>query len=238
VGATRGRLLIVTVVALAILSLSIGAVFHIVRGELRRERFDRGEREAARTLRKIALAQEHFRTQRWIDADRDGHGEFGFLQELCGTAWRDDRRPSMVPRLDPALGSSVRSAFGIASWEGYAVLLYLPGARRAVPESDPLPRPNSPGPVVDRQESHWVAYAWPLRYGTTGRRAFAVDETMEVVETANDRDPYQGVTDRVPAASAAYDDHGAEPGNLGSGFAWHTGGHAVDGRDWRTAGSR
>ena len=234
----RGRVLVVTMAGFCALSLLAGAALHVVRGQWRRERYATGEREAARTLRKIALAQEHFSRQRWIDVDRDGRGEFGYLQELCGIAWRDARRGDRAPRLDPVLGESVRSAFGIASWGGYAFLLYLPGSRLAVPESDPLPPATPPGVTADRQERHWVAYAWPLEHGTTGGRAFAVNEKMEVLEVPNVEDPYEGTTDRVPAASAAYDDHGAEPANLGSGFAWHTGGRAVDGRAWRPAESR
>ncbi len=191
-----------------------GVLFRAVAEDWKDRRIAGNEPATRRFLSRLAEVEAAFRDGRFVDADGDGRGEFGWVQDL-------PREP----------GSHLEQQGGLVVLEGYYVLVYLPGETRAVPESSPPPEAKA-GSASDGRESHWVAYAWPVEDGSTGERAFVVSEVGQVLVTPNDEDPYEGRLEHVPGASAAFDSTGPEPANLGSGLAWFTGGPAVDERIW------
>lgn len=233
---TRTGCLALCLVAVLIASLLLGGGTFALLEAGRETGIERNEAEAVNLLRLVAEYEARFRDRGFMDADRDGRGEYVYLQELAGVSWRGEG-PRSHPAADEVLaprelGLAAAEHYGVSTSSGYHVLVYLPGTTAALPEASPLPIPEQPGSAADRQEEHWVAYAWPIEHGSTGRRAFVVNESGGVLATANDLDPYRGRREHVPEGPAAYDDTGIEPANLGSGLAWFTGGVAVDGRAW------
>ena len=55
---------------------------------------------------------------------------------------------------------------------------------------------------VDLAETTWCAYAWPEKIGETGRRAFFVNQTGDVMHSANEHAKWEG--DRIPPGNAAF----------------------------------
>ncbi|MBI4615867.1 MAG: hypothetical protein HY720_19775 [Planctomycetes bacterium] len=232
-GTARTGLLVSLFLGTFLCAALAGATAYFLRSELREARVNQGEREAVRLLVTIAAAEDRFRDEARMDADGDGRGEYGFLQELADVAWRHGARSAARsgPLLPAEIGWSVARE-GVGIRRGYCFLVYLPGPAVAIPESHPLPESGPSGRTADRQEEHWVAYAWPLEHGVSGRRAFAVSEERTVLVTPNVEDPYQGPRARVPEAASAFDSLGPDAANLGSGLAGLTGGRPVDGRTW------
>jgi hypothetical protein len=78
-----------------------------------------------------------------------------------------------------------------------------------------------------RAEQYWCCYAWPSAYGTTGRRAFFVNDTGHLLATDNSVVRYTGgVT--TPWSNAAFE--AATSGTLACRTAANTRG--VDGQLW------
>jgi len=152
------------------------------------------------------LVQDPFRENALVDQDGDGVGEYGFIQELRGTADLRGRKgmktpeyfffPDVVP---------LELVDGIFQGSGYCFKLYLPGdagAALSEEKGKPLPLANAEG--IDLQEKHFVLYAWPQRLGKTGNRAYAISEQGEVWKTQMDTAKYEG-SKSIPAVGAVYE---------------------------------
>lgn len=113
-------------------------------------------------LRGLAAAQAQFRASCALDEDGDGKGEYGHFLDLSAQV-----KP-------PVLAS--KWAGGTATeltMDGYRFGIYLP--------ADP-----------DLRETSWVVYAWPEKYGWSGRRVFGIDQSGDIIVGQNAEGRYSG----------------------------------------------
>ncbi|MBL8695328.1 MAG: hypothetical protein JNJ88_14635 [Planctomycetes bacterium] len=142
-------------------------------------RIESNEQAAIARLRAIAKSQLRFRENRVIDADGDGVGEFGFFGELTGAHMlRGQSMALEPPLLEPdakpmTAGTSMRS--------GYLFRIDLPAENGSMTAGPPSKEEVS----ISGAEKRFVAYAWPVDFGTSGRRVFFVDENGEVYASDN-----------------------------------------------------
>ena len=174
-----------TLVELMIVVTIIAIISSIAIPNLLAARIAAHETTAIGTLRTIAVAQAQVQASGAIDANLNGVGEYGYFAELSGgaglrvssgTPGPEFLRPRAlspafadVEGMPPILG-------GVTTRSGYVFGIFLPDANRVgVPEAmaggvgDSAPDPA-------QSESFWCAYAWPVSYPNSGRRAFFVNE--------------------------------------------------------------
>lgn len=160
------------------------------------------EVSAIATLRTIYQAQAQFQSSAVVDSDGDGLGEFGCLGELAGALPLDARGPGAARRLEPPF---IGSAFqrmepgGYVMKSGYAFQIWLPDLNGAGVTEAPGAVP--PGLDPDFGESFWFCYAWPVNPGSSGRRAFALNQSGMLVSTTMAALEYDG--NNPPAWNAA-----------------------------------
>ena len=192
-------------------------------------RVEANEAAAMATLKTLTVSQEQLKMQGSIDADGDGSGEYGFVQELAGTAKGRSAQPIDPPFVSPEWGKSAAANGGMFQASGYWFQIHLPGKDKAVSEAAALPQADKS--AANGQEAHWVAYAWPVQFEKTGRRVFVINESGQLYETHNYGTMYSG-TATVPPADAAYDlDGQGNAANLETGIA-SGGGRSGDGNFW------
>lgn len=166
------------------------------------------EANAIRTLRQIAAAERTFRDARDIDTNCDREGEYGYFAELAGG------QPMRVSvGCQPAAGSPadvlapplLPSAFAhisgppdwhgfVVPYKGYEFQVWLAGPTvggrvEAVREDATGGKAAPPFPDSVNGARYWICYAWPVDYGTTGVRAFCVNQRGFVLECANTGGP-------------------------------------------------
>ena len=180
----------------------MGVVAAIAIPNLMSARVSANESAAIATMRSIASAQEQFKAIAVVDMDHDDHGEYGYIGEMSGAVplrGSKDRltRPLLAPHFQEVQD-------GVCIRSGYVFRVDLPG-----PGGMPLPEGMRGGAgsrvLPDAAEAGWVVYAWPLDLGSTGKRAFVLDESGDLYSTANEGDlqRYTGL-DHMPAGDAAY----------------------------------
>ena len=197
------------------------------------------ERELSRTpaaneaatiasLRSMAASQGQFQGNVIVDQDEDGEGEFGFLQELAGTALpRGKTSPVYPPFLAKSFGVTRN---GVVTKNGYHFYIYLPGKDGAMGERDGN-APTDRG-SANLQEKYWVCYAWPVEYQKTGTQVFAVNQGGTVIAATNTDGKYSGLT-KKPLWNAAFVKNpteaqffqftielGLQPNKSGDGLSW------------------
>ena len=76
---------------------------------------------------------------------------------------------------------------------GYLFQVYLPSSDFiGIPEGDNGGvGPVAPSPV--QSQSLWCCYAWPVAFGSSGRRAFMVNQSGDVISTKNIAERYSSV---------------------------------------------
>jgi len=162
------------------------------------------ETAAVGTLKQIVSAQSVVQAMRLVDQDNDGVGEYGWLAEMTGTVnIRDSTGPYGGPIIDPpsaAKSIGLVNVNGVVPKSGYLFRLSLPGAGGAgLNEAANGGSPTGEDP--DLCETCWIAYAWPSGFGTAGKRAFCVNQSGDIMQTAN----------LGRGATASYDDLKTEP---------------------------
>ena len=162
------------------------------------------------TLEALAISQSHFKNARVVDQDGDASGEYGYLQELAGAAPPRTAKGQMPPFMKRGeyipveLGKT--NADGIVTKDGYHFRMFLPSASGGpAGESATLPDGNTED--ADLQEQAFICYAWPVFFGKTGKRCFAVNHHGEAFCARNtidkDKPLYYGLG-RAPQATAAF----------------------------------
>jgi hypothetical protein len=175
----------------ALLGGTVAALPSVVLPMMLSSRIQANEKAAVAALREIGAAQSDVRAKALVDVDGDGHGEFATLGELTGrTALRNGRNALDPPPLASAFAPD---AHGFATRGGYLFRVDLPT----------LPGSRTGAVATDASEQHFVAYAWPLDAGTTGRAAFVIDEKGSVYFTKNEDDHRYSGADHAPQADAA-----------------------------------
>ncbi len=169
-------------------------------------RLSANESAAIATLRGIASSQRQFRDKKHVDLDGDGYGEYGYLAELIGSRPPRGRKETIQSLLPPSFGPVEN---GVVVRSGYVFRVDLPD-----PQGIPVGEGTHGGPArpvgSEGAENGWVAYCWPLEYGSTGSRAFVIDESGALFATTNDHpnQQYSGLQS-FPRGDAAF----LSPGN-------------------------
>jgi len=220
-----------TLIELMIVIAIIAIIALIAIPNLFSSRIVANETSAIGTLRTLASAQAAFQSRHIVDQDNDGHGEYGFLQELAG---------SVVPRglaaaLDPPVLSQTlgnADGGGLVTKSGYAFVMFLPGAGNAeIQEPAAGAVPASVAANANGQETTYACYAIPAQIRGTGNRAFVVNQQAAVFSTTNvgtQNYDIAGVAPLLANPNAAYE---AGADNLSGKIAVGVGA-AQDGGTW------
>jgi prepilin-type N-terminal cleavage/methylation domain-containing protein len=137
------------------------------------------ERAAMATLRSVCTAEAQFQASSKADEDADGTGEYGGLGELSGAV--AVRGAGLKVPTDLSGQFRTIDANGEVNRSGYYYRVYLPNnAGTGVVE-------NAGGGYnlgvlePDIAETTWVAYAWPSKLGSTGKKVFCINQRGEIV---------------------------------------------------------
>ncbi len=184
------------------------------------------ETAAIATLRNLASCQAQIQTSGKIDVDQDGIGEYGTFLELTGSVgvrrglnigegsgpagatFKAKGKVVMPPILSPAMANLDKTGFVAKS--GYAFMIFLPDTSRPfslfVHETGPAASVGLAGGTgkigIDLSETTWCAYAQPVVRGTSGNRRFFVNQSGDVMQSANDVGKRQGVATAIEGNSA------------------------------------
>lgn len=184
------------------------------------------EKIAVSTLRTIYWGQNDFKEGRFVDADGNGIGEFGFLGELAAAVPpRAGGRPLPAPILASQFKTFAhRGRGGIVLSGPYCYVVYLPSTSGAARET--AEGAVEGGPVeAAAAERHWIAYAWPLDRQRSADKVYFINQNEEVLES-NNLGAGQGYSgpERAPAWDAALRGQGFDgalmPGTGGDGGEW------------------
>lgn len=194
------------------------------------------EAAAIAALRSIASAQAQALASTVIDTDGDTVGEYAYLGELAGSkpvrvAGGIGKEPLYPMLLSSAFGEV--SQAGCIERNGYQFRVYLPGA--TVGGRTPgLPEGSPTLPDADNAEILWCAYAWPVRAGSTGARAFFINQEGDMLAAPNADGAYSG-EHLAPAFDAALSSE--HPGDMASITPLASLGQTSnDGRAWMSVG--
>ena len=198
-------------VTLGFLVVTIATPLLLVRSEqLAWQQLNSNESTAIAALKSISSAQTQLQAYGILDVDGNGAGEFGFLHELAtGASFVEGeivsgRHPNV---LDASYATRARVAAnggGAVVLSGYVFQMWLPsGPVGWVVEPATGPRSLQDVDVL-RSHVEFVCFAWPLEQGRTGRRAFVLDQSGNVLAAGNLGTGYSGF-ERAPhpARSAA-----------------------------------
>jgi hypothetical protein len=164
------------------------------------------ESVAIATLKNISSSQAQCQASAVIDTDGDGTGEFGFFGELSGArAVRRDQAGAVSDKLiTPPVLSTVfgRVEESRVQRSGYLFQIFLRDRKgNWVAENKDG---GGAGVNVDANaaEQHWCCYAWPVDAGKSGRRAFFIDESHQVLAMDNAAGRYSGAAKPVSPDAA------------------------------------
>ncbi|MBI1851720.1 MAG: DUF2950 family protein [Planctomycetes bacterium] len=194
-----------TLIELLIVIAIIAIIASIAIPNLLSARVSANETSAIATLRNISSAQAQFQGSAKNDEDGDGEGEYGMFAELSGKT---------PPRVNGALAAAVINppslsgvfqnigANGVVTKSGYNFAMWLPAAG-GLPTAEVAGGGIGVG-VLDNNlaEGVWSCYAWPAVNGSTGNRAFVVNQSGDVLQTDNTVQNYSGTT--APTGDAAF----------------------------------
>lgn len=179
--------------------------------EIHRARINRNESAVIAALKQISSAQSQLQASGLCDADGNGQGEYGFFGQLAG---KDPMRspPGVPPRLcdppvlPPAFADVVDGRVRIG---GYWLEMFLPSDEGVwVSEAAAEGRVS-----VSSSEVFWTCYAYPVEFGVTGRRAFMINQSGDVISTNQAARPrkYSGNHRPMPGQAGFARSAGAVP---------------------------
>ena len=253
-----------TLIELMIVVAIIAVVASIAIPKLMSARISANENAAIATLRSIASAQAQIQSASAVDTDADGGGEYAYFGELSGRAPLRIYDPAVPGQnlgadvLDPAI---LPTAFGeiqddgndgVVERSGYYFKMFLPDAGAApiagVPEDNTANVGGATAgtfPGADNCEILWCCYAWPVESGSTGNRAFFINQEGDLLQTqntgANAPVFYDGFNS-IPAFDASLSDEsaldmGSRLGITAMLVAEGNGAAANDGNTWTVVGN-
>lgn len=219
-----------TLIELLIVLLVLAVIAAISIPNLISSRLTANEAAAIQSLKAIAAAQAQCQASRSIDENSDGAGEFGYLAELGGAALLRAPGGLGAERLAPPLLSRAYGQVqdGCVHRSGYLFRMHLPDAAGGfVPEA---PAGGATAGAVDPIHAQvlWCCHAWPASRGTTGRRAFLINQGGDVLACRNAIARYDGLLRPPVAGTAAFVAAGSV---MSAPLAANT--VAADGESWR-----
>lgn len=186
-----------TLIELMIVVAIIAIIASIAIPNLLSARLNANESAAVATLKNISSAQAQCQASGVIDANNNGAGEYGFFAELSGALGvRNDEAGGVgteriaPPVLSGAFGNV--DANGRVVRSGYVFQMYLPGpSAAAVIEAA---NGGSNGQSIDaaNAETLWMCHAWPSSFGNSGKRAFFINQSGDVLACKNVTQRYSG----------------------------------------------
>jgi prepilin-type N-terminal cleavage/methylation domain-containing protein len=194
-----------TLIELMIVIAIIAIIASIAIPNLLSSRLSANESNAISTMRNLFTSEAQFMTSANVDEDQDGGGEYGSFGELSGLTNLVRNGVGVAAPLNPPLlpvTFQTITANGFATKSGYFFAVFLPNAAGA--GLCDIPGGGTAAAVDPNNcEAMWCAYAWPVDAGSTGNRAFFVNQRGEILQTRMDATIYSG-TGSPPAYSAAY----------------------------------
>ena len=196
-----------TLIELMIVVAIIAIIASIAIPNLLSARLNANESAAIATLKNISSGQSQCQASGVIDVNGNGQGEYGFFGELSGRiAVRNGTGATQTispPVLSTAFGNVTPESN--VSRSGYLFRMYLPDVTGAgiiedATGGDPT---NDNGVDAGQAETLWCCYAWPQVQGNSGKRAFFVNQSGDVLATNGIAAAYSGVT-AMPLHTAAF----------------------------------
>ena len=212
-----------TLIELMIVIAIIAIIAAIAIPNLLAAKVSSNETAALATLRNLATCQAQIQTTGKIDTDNDGIGEFGTFLELTGKnkvrkgftagAPSTSTFATLGTLVTPAvLSASLGNvdAVGFVTKSGYAFMMFLPDAGAPAKFVHETNTGTNDAPVavmsaaiaVDLSETTWCAYAQPVAAGNSGNRRFFVNQSADVMQSANDTTKFQGTATAINGNSA------------------------------------
>ncbi|PIE24354.1 MAG: hypothetical protein CSA62_03475 [Planctomycetota bacterium] len=223
-----------TLIELMIVVAIIAIIASIAIPNLMAARINANESAAIATLKNLASSQAQVQASGVIDANGNGAGEYGYFQELSGVrnvktgavATGEGTNTVTPPVLSAAFGQL--DANGRILRSGYWFQMYLPGSGGSWLSEDAV---TAAYPAVDASQAEvlWACYAWPSSFGNSGKRAFFVNQSGDVLQSNNSVTRYSG-TGNVPAATAVLSSLATMKTSMSHSIAVN--GTAVDGMRW------
>lgn len=169
---------------------------------LLRARTSANENAAVGCLKSLCTSQYEFQNKKRVDQDRDGIGEFGFIQELAGISKVRSKNITDSLIAHEELATSASANNGIATYKGYCFACYLPSSKEYLRESAPITKMTLTKTAIDMQEKDFLIYAWPENYGSTGIKTFVINNNGQVFVSGNSKTCYSGKS-KIPDFNAA-----------------------------------
>lgn len=159
------------------------------------------ESAAIATLKNLSSAQAQIQASGLVDPNGNGQGGYAFFSEMAGTVAVRGKPGAEPVRCSPPV---VSAAFGSPSngrvhRGGYVFEMLLPAADGGwATEED-----HRNGRKLDESKCEylWLCYAWPESYDWSGKRAFMMNQSGDVLTSRNADGRCDG--DRGPRAGAA-----------------------------------
>ena len=205
-----------TLIELMIVVAIIAIIAAVAIPGLLRSRIGSNESSALGSLKAMSTGQEQFKNAVAIDANTNGQGEYGLLQELGGVvACRSSGTTFTASPFIPAvLGQNITASGEFSSKAGYNFLCYVASGTAAASDDPTVIIADNTS--ITASEQSFVAYGWPQTHGRTGVRCFSIDSQGQPMALPQPTAVYQGAT--VPPWSAALNAADWSCGFGGSGW--------------------
>jgi len=208
-----------TLIELMIVVAIIAIIASIAIPNLLSARLNANESAAIATLKNISSSQAQCQASGVIDVNANGAGEYGFFAELAGTVGiRTSGGAAGTVRISPPVLSGAfgrvdataatlgATTGGVVLRSGYYFAMILPGTGATfVTEAAGTGGIGGTAPDAGQSEVLWCCYAWPASRGNSGKRAFFVNQSGDVLASPNiaATAQYSGLT-RGPSPDAAF----------------------------------
>lgn len=183
-----------TLIELLIVVGIIAIITSVALPKLLEARMRAQEQLAMQTLEVIANAEYRFKQLNVIDTDGDEVGEYGYLNDLLGATTYRTRDMAYTCKEVEDLNlviDSMRGDYGrmkIENKSGYCFQIFLlrdeNGKLKGIPCYETAGNRPEKQPDSEFAELFWCAYAWPLKKGSTGEKAFYVSSLGKMLQTS------------------------------------------------------
>ena len=194
----------VLILGTIILGLALSMLIYFfsnISEEFHYKKITENQKKALQLIYDLARAEIDFQEKCYVDQDNNGKGEFGLFQELSGFFPSRTEKIITNPLVSKEIGKSAQQNSGIAKIDGYCFKLYLPSEEGSL--NDKIFPIQSNSKNAKLQEKHFIIYAWPEEYSTTGISIFCVNEFLNVIRAPNSIRKYSGASN-APNILAAF----------------------------------